>query len=541
MGPPLFDAKSPAGPPKIKPILSFSESEIDLNEANSEFSASESSDGELMNTKEAQKMWEFDSLEGFGLVCDSVASDNEFDRLNNKLLVALKQFSTSNMVFCSKCKAMKSMTKRGKVKNTYQFACGGHTVSATQILGTLPDSFIIRTIPSEPRHVFNETLNWLGKDQLSPELQELSSKRNAVKRYSAHRSPMKPQTSSLLASRNAVNTMYVEMRELHERVSNTEKALNLQRDANSNLAEINAGLAEQLKLLKEENAILKRHLNEPSTNFKTQSKTIPSTSTTYASVSNLIKPMNKPMKFYTQMSSKVPSTPIEVISAVAPIMQSIPKAKEEFSPLKLVFFKGCHRKSIQTYKTMLPTIGFEPHWARHVVFLAEDLLQITTFECKVDTLVKAMTSISSDVKHLPEFDPFSGISYAEYGTLSNESASKCYLSVMKQCAMKLQTDCKRTPSLRRIAFYLAKLVETKCINFQPTPRATRVFCLGDYIVKKEPAATAMDIEAPTSPTAETNELIVESLAAEQVVVIEQTPESDSDAIMKETSFTANDQ
>lgn len=539
MGQALSPERSPPAPLKVKPFLLLSEHDSESNESNSESSAFESSDGELMNTKQAQFMWEPESLANFGLACATVSNDIEFDRLNNKLLVALKQFSTSNKVYCAKCKAMTFMTKRGKTKNTYQFACGSHTLSATQILGTVPDSFIMNNLPLDPRNVFHETLSWLGKDQLSPELNERLAKRNAVKRYSAHRSPMKAQTSSLLSSRNSVNEMYVELRDLKERVSSNERALNLQTESNASLTEINAGLIEQVKLLKEENAILKRHLNEPKS-IQRSSNTLDN-SETYSKISDINKPMNGIMKYYTQAASKGPVSPIQVISASTPMKPSSPPTKEEFSPLKIVIFKGCHRKSISTYKTMLPTIGFEPHWARHVVFLAEDLLQVTTFECKVDLLVKCMTSISPEVIYLPNFDPFAGASYANYGVFTDESASKCYLSVMKQCAAKLQADCKRTPSLRRIAFFLAKLVDTKSINFEPTPRATRVFCLGDFIVKSKPAATAMDIETPNCERpSENTELKAETLTVDEAHK-EKTTESDSDAIMKETSLNANDQ
>ena len=81
---------------------------------------------------------------------------------------------------------MTQMTKRGKVKNTYQFACETHTLSAAQILGTLTDKFILRHVPLEPLHVFHETLSWIGKNELNPELQEISAKRNAVKCYESY-------------------------------------------------------------------------------------------------------------------------------------------------------------------------------------------------------------------------------------------------------------------------------------------------------------------------------------------------------------------
>jgi hypothetical protein len=155
-----------------------------------------------------------------------------------------------------------------------------------------------------------------------------------------------------------------------------------------------------------------------------------------------------------------------------------------------------------------------------------------------------MRSISPEVQHLLDFDPFCGKSYKDYGNYTDESASKGYLTLMKQCAMKLSKDAQRTPSLRRIAHFVSKIVETKTIDFQPIARATRVFCLGDFVAKKKEPVVVMDIDPPT-PTNEYSAVVDvvtdEPLTAETKINIIETPESDSDAIMKETSLTANDQ
>lgn len=532
-----FPERSSPAPPKVKPFSTLSDPESDSSDIFSELSATEFDDKALLTTVEAQLLWESESLKTFAQVCSTVSDDNEFDRLNNKLLLALKMFSSNNKIYCVKCKKMSQMTKRGKTKKTYQFACGTHTLSATQILGSLPDQFLLQHIPNEPRHVLNETLSWLGKDQLSPELNELSAKRNAVKRYSAHRSPIKAPMTSLLNSRNSVNEMLIELRDLKERVMLNENAMSLLKESNTNLTALNAELSEQLKLLKEENSILKRHLNEPrivSNAPSYTSKTESRPNAPYAKVADISKPMNKIMKYYSLASSNAPITPADVISAAAPKSTPSP-TKYEFSPLKVVFFKGCHRKSINEYKLILPKIGFEPHWARHICFLAEDIIQIITFESKVDHLIQALESISTNVKHLPNFDPLLGISYIEYGTYTDESASKCYISLMKQCSLKLASDSKRTPSLRRISTFIARIVETKNIKYQPVARATRVFCLGDFIVKKEPVIT-MEIDNLDILPAETpeNNPTGENSSAEQT-------ETDADAPMKDSSSTVNDQ
>ena len=547
MGRALCPERSPSAPIKVKPYLNLFETLSDANDSIVESSASEFSDGELLTTEEAQLLWDNESLSLFSQVCLSVPDDNEFNRLNNKLLSALKLFSSSNKIYCIKCKKMTQMTKRGKTNKTYQFACGTHTLSATQILGSLPDFFILKQIPEEPRHILNETLSWLGKDHLSPELNERQAKRNAIKRYSAHRSPLKAPMTSLLTSRNTINELLVEIRDLKVRVSANESAMNLLKESNFKLSALNSELTEQIKLLREENSILKKYLYESQSPSSSLKKIINDESEncsnlSFAKVTDMVKPMNKAMKFYTKASSKE-LTPKDVISPSVSI-QFPNSVKAEFSPLKMVFFKGCHRKSIGDYKRILPKIGFEPHWARHICFLAEDIIQVTTFESKVEALIRAFESISTTVVHLPFFDPFAGISYADYGIFSDESAGKSYISLMKKCALKLTSDSQRTPSLRRIAAFISKTVELKNIHVQPAARKTRVFCLGDFIIKKEQCSpTNMDTDTvPPVPTGDF--LTVESSNTESWTHEQTTTdltETETDELMRDTSSSVNDQ
>jgi len=505
MGPVICPERSPPAA-RISPAkLSFSESEHDSNLSNFEFSDIESTAGEYLSNSQAQLLWEQESLIKLGAACDIVPNDDsEFDRLNNKMLITLKEFTTSNKVYCFKCKSMTQMTKRGKTNKTYQFNCGTHTVSATQILGSLPDAFILKHLPKEPRHIYNQTLSWIGKDQLSPELLERASSKNAVKRYSAHRSPIKPATSSLLTSRNQVNEVLSEMKHMKHRLCELEKELT-ESTANSKLFEkMNVALKDQLKAIKEENALLKKLLSSPKVpqppvqQQQQKNSTADSSSSSYACVTDILKPMNKIMKFYTKAES-TPRSPFEVVSAPAPQekLQNT-RSSAEFSPYKLVFFKGCHRKPIGEYKKMLPSIGFEAHWARHICFLAEDIIQITTFESKVEMLIKSLTSISNDVEHLKDFNPLAGSSYSNYGNFSDESASKSYFTLMKQAAKNISADANRTPSLRRLSAFISKIVESQDVNIKVAPRPTRIFCLGDFIIKNEPVAMEVDDSQDTS-------------------------------------------
>jgi hypothetical protein len=318
----------------------------------------------------------------------------------------------------------------------------------------------------------------------------------------------------------------VELKEIKFRVSHQERSIEALKTSNLNLSVVNAELLEQLKLLKEENSILRRHFTEPKSSVKFEGNGV-SKVTQYASIVDMNKPMNRIMKFYTTAGVAGPKSPIQVISAPSVPTPVSNASKAEFSPLKLVFFKGCHRKSIGEYKKMLPTIGFEAHWARHICFLAEDIIQVTTFESRVETLIKSLTSISSDVEHLKDFNPLSGASYSDYGNFSDESASKSYFSLMKQAAKNISADAQRIPSLRRVSAFLSKIVESQDINIKAAPRPTRIFCLGDFIIKKEPVA--MEVDTPQ---------------AEQNMCIEKAPEmteAELDALLKDPALSSNAQ
>jgi hypothetical protein len=46
--------------------------------------------------------WSPKSLKNFSGVCENIGNDEEFDKLNNKLHIALKEFSSRNSIFCMK-------------------------------------------------------------------------------------------------------------------------------------------------------------------------------------------------------------------------------------------------------------------------------------------------------------------------------------------------------------------------------------------------------------------------------------------------------
>jgi hypothetical protein len=137
-----------------------------------------------------------------------------------------------------------------------QFNCGNHTISAAKILSTLPDEFILKHIPCNPMHVFHETIQWIGKDHLSPELENASNFKEASKRFSVNCSPIKGQSQSslLLRYRNQTNETLMDIKELRSRPE--QKMSEYSSKFNRVLME-NDILNEQLKLIREENRFSK--------------------------------------------------------------------------------------------------------------------------------------------------------------------------------------------------------------------------------------------------------------------------------------------
>ena len=529
MGPPSLDARSPPGARSFVSKLSFSEDENAELTQKFESSDVDSSENESLPNDVGSVQWNNEALENLAEICKTVANDDEFDRLNNKLLIALKLFVTKNPILCVKCMAMKMVTKRGKTNKTYQFNCGSHTVSAGQILSTLPDNFIKAHLPAEPMHVFNETLQWIGKDHLCPELVQSANLKKASKRYSGNRSPMKgiSNASLLLRTRNLTNESLMEIKQLRERLDSTEQQMgeysskfnrvlmenDLLNEQVRNLKNENQmlkkymaseketesikpddaleALVEELKAMKEENFLLKKYLSaDPIVRNNTKSATsttnIGKSSNSFSEASSLIRP-EKP--------KRLEKSAIDIISKYEYKHQTrtlesaaIETKKEtpQFSPLTLVFFEGCYRKSAAEYRSLLDQIGFDSYLARDISFIAEDILQIATFESVKQNLISKLTAVSDNVKFLKDFNPSLGISYAKYSKFTDEQASLAYYKLMAQNAARLEQESRKNPSLKRTALYFKKLASLKNFELKPADRVKRVFCLDDFITEPKP-------------------------------------------------------
>lgn len=525
-------------PPLSAPAKDFSKEnsskfDLFLSEPDSatEFSDIDSGEEVTKYPSPSQIQWSIKSIEAFRRHFNSLPADETFDSYENRLTQTVRAISSDQELYCVKCFAMRPLKKHGKVKSTYQFECRNHKISAKQILENLPDNLILELIPNEPRAFFNSVLKWLSKDHLSPELIKLTTERNAVKRFSRSHEEETNVCTSLIKSRNVENGYITEAIGMKDRMASLEETVHQLSLQINELAEVNSMLKKENKALLEENQMLKRHLSAPSSPVPVSPRT--TTTSSYASVTATHKPKTAPLKFYTKAGSQSPK---EIVDPN--ITQNIEKMDnvtptESYSPLKFVYFEGCHRKTASTYRNMLPKIGIDAHWARDITFLAEDLIQITTFESKAQMLIKAMESISPSVKHLQNFEPCCGKSYEKYGPYSDESARKAYFTLMERSTERLKKDSKLIPSLKRVAAFFEKVVEARNINYQSPRRTPTIFCLGDFIKTERPKVIDTDTKEP--------EFDMEIEKSQVLPQDSQATPSEAQMIVDESTQLSNDQ
>lgn len=108
--------------------------------------------------------WSVKTLEKLGFAINfEILERDEFDKLDNPFLNGLKKFAKSDLVYCKKCNDLVKVSPNGIVKNTFQFDCkkNEHHLSATQILGTLPDEWVIENTELMSEATRRQTLKWI--------------------------------------------------------------------------------------------------------------------------------------------------------------------------------------------------------------------------------------------------------------------------------------------------------------------------------------------------------------------------------------------
>ena len=141
------------------------------------------------------------------------------------------------------------------------------------------------------------------------------------------------------------------------------------------LEDENSILKSSLKAAREEAFNLRRYLSEDKTTESPVRINV-GKEETYAAVANIHKP---------EPRRKVPTmTPLEVISkntnsGKEPQTISEITKKYAFSPLKFIYFEGCQRRQPSLYRQIFRDVGLDSKSIRDITFLAEDILQITTY------------------------------------------------------------------------------------------------------------------------------------------------------------------
>jgi hypothetical protein len=148
-------------------------------------------------------------------------------------------------------------------------------------------------------------------------------------------------------------------------------------------------------------------------------------------------------------------TPLEVISK--PKNPTSSNDRPPYSPLKIYFFEGCHRKSPGIYRKMLTDLGFNARLVRDITFLSDDIMQVTTYESVIEELSNILLGISTSVRCLDNLNPIKGDNYSKYGTFSDEEVKAGYFAMMTKSAERLTKAAESVKALKRSANFLNKI------------------------------------------------------------------------------------
>ena len=424
-----------------------------------------------------QSKWSAEALEGLkSLTVSEIRNKDEFDKLDNPLLNGLKKFSRNDLVVCKKCEEPVKVSLNGAVKSTFQFDCkkGSHHVSATQILGTLPDEWVTSTIELMCESTRLQTLKWIDKEHLASDIWEIKGLKNATKRFASELSPIKTNDTKT----RAVNlSLEAEVKELKLLVENLMK----RQDA---IESENGGLRTALKAAREEAAMLRRLLSEESPKTSSMPE---SNSRSFAEVTNIFRPKVEKKQVRNL-------TPLETISKSASNINTSSN-RPTYSPLKIVFFEGCHRKSPVLYRKMFKDLGIDGRTIRDVTFLTEDLMQLTTYESAVEGITAALQGINPNVHRVDSFDPTKAESYSKYGSFKDEEVKASYFAMMTKSAERLTKAAGNVKALKRSANFLNKVVESQNIVYKPKELIPKVYFLGNLLNYTKPS-TASNVEDP---------------------------------------------
>lgn len=419
-------------------------------------------------TTNTESNWSSEALNSLSsIIKNEIVEKDEFDKLDNPFLNGLKKFCKANMAYCKKCEVMTKMIINGVAKNTFQFDCkkGLHHMSATQILSTIPDEEIMNLAEMMEDSTRIQTMKWLDKEHLCEEIWETKGLKNATKRFAIDLSPLKANDTKVRAVNSSLEKEVNELRQVVERLLERQESIEAE----------NASLRKALNAAKEEADMLRRVLAEESPKCKLSNQS-------FAEVASIHRPelpkRPKPIRDFT---------PIETISKPTRMHHM---DRPAFSPLKIVFFEGCHRKGPEIYRKMFKNLGIDTRTIRDITFLADDLMQLTTYESAIDGITAALQGISEKVRRLDSFDPTQAESYSKYGKFSDEEVKAGYFAIIAKSAERLKNAAGNVKALRRSANFLNKVVENQSVDYRPQEVKPRIYFLGNLLNYTKPTTSA---------------------------------------------------
>jgi hypothetical protein len=153
---------------------------------------------------------------------------------------------------------------------------------------------------------------------------------------------------------------------------------------------------------------------------------------------------------------------------------------------------------------MFKELGIDTRAIRDITFLADELMQLTTYESAVEEITKALKGVNENVRRLESFDPTKAESYSKYGDFNDIDVKKCYFSMMEKNAERIGKAAENVKALRRSANFFNKLVENQTFEYQTQPRKPKVYFLGSLLDYAKPVTPPKPTETDLRNISESN-------------------------------------
>ena len=260
------------------------------------------------------------------------------------------------------------------------------------------------------------------------------------------------------------------------------------------------------KALREEIWALKNLLSEPRGNAA-PAKSIMSTSTESQPIPD--KSRESVSSFVSAVKTHAPNvvsnkTKMATEAEAAAVLNgTLVEASKTYSPLKIVFFKGCQRSDPKHYRRLLAFKKYNHALARDICFLTEDIMQVVTYESEISKILQIFKSVKPSVELLENFDPCDPANFVQYGNFDADRLKECYFNGLKNAMKRLTEMCLLYPNLTRTVSFIKKVIETKCVNYSTPKKAERSFFMNSYINFKSLEATVTPLtQPPVGPAAD---------------------------------------